>query len=93
MKKMFSVAALALVAGLALPTSASANGKPAYDVNNDGMVTKQEFLDAMGKQYDEAMAKAKQMPTSDQAKMIKGVGMTNAGVDWFLRDIMRGLGQ
>jgi hypothetical protein len=94
MKKSMSVMALALVAGLALPMAASAqDSTSSYDLNKDGVVSKQEFLEAMGRHYDNAMAKAKQMPAADQGKMLKGTGMTNAGLDWFLRDIMRGLGQ
>lgn len=57
------------------------------------MVSKKEFLEAMGRRYDEAMTKAKQMPAADRGKMMKGASMTTAGLDWFLRDIMRGLGQ
>jgi Ca2+-binding EF-hand superfamily protein len=87
-------AVLALVAGMMMPLAASATDSTAfYDLNRDGVVSKKEFLEAMGRRYDEAMTKAKQMPAADQGKMMKGASMTTAGLDWFLRDIMRGLGQ
>jgi hypothetical protein len=93
-KRSISIMALALVGGLALPLAASAqDSTSSYDLNKDGVVSRQEFLEAMGRHYDNAMAKAKQMPAAEQGKMMKGSGMTTAGVDWFLRDIMRGLGQ
>jgi hypothetical protein len=93
-KRSISTMVLALATGLALPMAASAqDSTSSYDLNKDGVVSKQEFLEAMGRHYDSAMAKAKQMPAADQTKMIKGTGMTTAGIDWFMRDIMRGLGQ
>jgi hypothetical protein len=46
------------------------------DVNKDGMVSKDEFLQAMGKMYDEKMAKMKKMSAADQAKMMKDDFMT-----------------
>ncbi len=83
-KRSISTMVLALAAGLALPLAASAaDSTSSYDLNKDGVVSKQEFLEAMGRHYDNAMAKAKQMPAADQGKMIKGTGMTNAGLDWF----------
>jgi len=89
-----SLGAMALAVGLAAPLAASAQDNMAnYDGNKDGMVSKKEFVDAMSKRYDEMMAKAKQMPAGEQAKMIKSAQFTSAGIDWFLRDIMRGVGQ
>jgi Ca2+-binding EF-hand superfamily protein len=55
------------------------------DKNKDGMVTKQEFLDAMGKMYDKGMAKMK-----NDAKMVKGGMMTMDGVRALLADIYKG---
>lgn len=48
------------------------------DANKDGMMTKKEFLDAMGKRYDANMAKMKKM--GDKGKMMmKGDAMTMDG--------------
>jgi hypothetical protein len=67
------------------PLSASALDYNCCDRNKDGMVSKQEYLDEMGKRYDAAMAKMKAMPPADQARMIKGHQMTAAGFDQFLQ--------
>jgi hypothetical protein len=92
-KRSISTSAFALAAGLALPLAASAqDSASSCDLNPDGLVSKLEFLEALGHPYDNAMAKAKQMPAADQGKVIKGTGMTNAGLEWFLRDSMCGLG-
>jgi hypothetical protein len=93
MNKM-TLSAMALAVGLAAPFAALAQDNMAkYDDNKDGMVSKEEFVNAMSKRYDEMMAKAKQMPAGDQAKMLKSAQFTNAGLDWFLSDIMRRGGQ
>jgi hypothetical protein len=94
----FSLGALALAIGmgLAAPLTAAAaqDYMPGFDANKDGMVSKQEFLNAMGKRYDEMMTKAKQMPAADQVKMIKGTQFTSSGIDWVMRDmIILGSGQ
>jgi hypothetical protein len=58
------------------------------DMNKDGMVTKQEFLDAMGKQYDMKMAKMKAGKDAD--KMVKGTAMTMEGMRSLINDIHSG---
>jgi Ca2+-binding EF-hand superfamily protein len=55
------------------------------DKNNDGMVTKEEFLDAMGKAYDMKMNAMKA-----DAKMVKGNMMTRDGLKSLLNDIYHG---
>jgi predicted GNAT family acetyltransferase len=83
MKRLtLGAAAIALSLGLATAaTTASAKDRysqmaAAADMNKDGMVSKDEFLQAMGKMYDEKMAKMKTMPAAEQAKMIKEYNMT-----------------
>jgi hypothetical protein len=55
------------------------------DKNKDGMVTKKEFLDAMGQMYDKGMTKMKADP-----KMVKGNMMTMDGVKALLAEIYKG---
>ncbi len=55
------------------------------DKNKDHMVTKKEFLDAMGQMYDKAMTKMKSDP-----KMVKGDMMTMDGVKALLAEIYKG---
>lgn len=55
------------------------------DKNNDGMVTRQEFLDAMGQAYDKKMAAMK-----NDAKMVKGAAMTRDGLKSLLNDVYHG---
>lgn len=55
------------------------------DMNKDGMVTKKEFLDAMGKAWDKGMDKMKA-----DAKMVKGHMMTMDGVKALLSDLYKG---
>jgi hypothetical protein len=83
MKKLIlSAATIAMALGLATAaTTALAKDRypalaAAADVNKDGMVSKEEFLQAMAKMYDEKMAKMKTMPAAEQAKMIKDDNMT-----------------
>jgi 6-phosphogluconate dehydrogenase len=82
--------ALALAAGFAVP----AHAEDPYtfdkvfrmaDMNKDGMVTRQEFLDAMGKVYD---AKMKSM--KNDATMVKGDAMTRSGLKEVVADIYKG---
>jgi hypothetical protein len=58
------------------------------DKNKDSMITKQEFLDAMGKAYDMKMAKMKAGKDAD--KMMKGNAMTMQGFKSLLNDIHSG---
>lgn len=55
------------------------------DRNKDGMVTRAEFLDAMGKAYDMKMDKMKK-----DGKMVKGDAMTRDGFRSLLNDIHHG---
>ncbi len=48
------------------------------DRNKDGAVTRQEFLEAMGKAYDMNMTRMKKM--KDSGKMVKGDRMTRDGL-------------
>lgn len=86
MKKLFlGAASAALALGLiaATPAASAKDRYPAWveaaDVNKDGMVSKDEFLQVMGKMYDEKMTKMKKMSAADQAKMMKADFMTIEG--------------
>ena len=57
------------------------------DKNKDQMVTKQEFMDAMGKAYDMKMKKMKAM---NDTMMMKGDAMTRAGLKALFEDLYRG---
>jgi hypothetical protein len=57
------------------------------DKNKDGMVTKAEFMDAMGKAYDMKMGKMKAMKDT---KMMKGDAMTRDGMKALIEDVYRG---
>lgn len=91
-KIQIAIAALsmALAAGFALPAHAD-DPYPfdkvfrMADSNGDRMVTKQEFLDAMGKVYDGKMKAMKSDP-----KMVKGNAMTRDGLKEVLDDIYKG---
>jgi Ca2+-binding EF-hand superfamily protein len=87
-----SALALALSTSLiALPSQARADDLTfpvifkMADKNNDGMVTKQEFLDAMSKAFDMKMDKMK-----GDTKMVKGTMMTRDGLKSLLNDIYHG---
>jgi hypothetical protein len=58
------------------------------DKNKDSMITKQEFLDAMGKAYDMKMAKMK--AANDADKMMKGSAMTMDGFKSLINDLHSG---
>ena len=58
------------------------------DKNKDSMITKQEFLDAMGKAYDMKMAKMKAAKDAD--KMMKGNAMTMDGFKSLINDVHSG---
>ena len=92
-KLILSAAALAMTLGLATATT-TASAKDRYpvlmaaaDINKDGMVSKDEFMAAMGKMYDEKMAKMKTMAPAAQAKMMKNDLMTYDGYRALLREI------
>jgi hypothetical protein len=94
MKKLI-LAATTLAMTIGLATSATtAFARDRYpelmamaDVNKDGMVTKEEFLAAMGKMYDEKMEKFKKMSAASQDKMMKNDAMTRAGFRSLLSEI------
>jgi EF hand len=58
------------------------------DKNKDSMITKQEFLDAMGKAYDMKVAKMKAAKDAD--KMMKGNAMTMDGFKSLINDVHSG---
>ena len=58
------------------------------DKNKNGMITKQEFLEAMSKAYDMKMAKMKD--SKDGAMMMKGDAMTKDGFKSLINDIHHG---
>jgi hypothetical protein len=55
------------------------------DVNRDGMISREEFVDAMGKAYDRGLVKMK-----SDAKMAKGNLMTMDGAKSLFEDLYRG---
>lgn len=83
-KPALAAAAFALSIAL-VPFAASALDYNCCDRNKDNMVSKKEFLDAMAKRYDEAMADIKKMPMADQAKMMKGTQLTAEGFAMLLK--------
>lgn len=92
-KLVLSIAAIAMAFGLATATT-TASAKDRYpqmmaaaDMNKDGMVSKEEFLQTMARMYDERMAKMKAMPTAAQAKMMKDDQMTRDGYRALLGDL------
>ena len=58
------------------------------DKDRNSMITKQEFLDAMGKAYDMKMAKMKAAKDAD--KMMKGNAMTMDGLKSLINDVHSG---
>ena len=54
------------------------------DTNKDGMMTKQEFMNAAGMRYDAMMAKMKKMPGDKGKMMMKGDMMTKEGAKMFI---------
>jgi hypothetical protein len=95
-KLLLSAAGAALALGLVTTatTAAAKDRYPAWvmtaDANKDGMVSKDEFLQAMGKMYDDKMGKMKKMSAPDQAKMMKDDQMTIDAFRVMYRDISGG---
>jgi len=85
-KAWLAIPAMALVMGFAPVASAQSETLKfddffkMADTNKDGMVTKQEFMNAAGMRYDAAMAEMKKMPADKSAKMMKGDMMMPDGV-------------
>ena len=82
------------VAGFLSPSYAVGDGSMSFDEifrmadkNNNKMVTKEEFLDAMGRAYD---MKIKKMKGSKDETMVKGNAMTREGLKSFLEEVYRG---
>ena len=59
------------------------------DASGDGMVSREEFLKAMGKMYDEKMEKFKKMG-KDGASMMKDKDMTHDGFVSLYMDLYSG---
>jgi len=92
-KLILSAASIAMAFGLATTAttaSAAAGDRNAEtmsaDANKDGMVSKEEFLEMMGKMYDAKMEKMKKMPAAAQAKMMKDGQMTMEGYRALVRE-------
>lgn len=98
MKKLqlaLSIAAFGLMAATASLPARADSGDLTFnaifamaDKNKDSMITKQEFLDAMGKAFDMKMAKMKTGKDAD--KMMKGSAMTMEGFKSLINDIHTG---
>lgn len=96
--KTLTLSALAIAMTLGLATaSPSASAKDRYpelmtaaDTNKDGMVSRDEYMAAMGKMYDDKMAKMKKMSAADQAKMVKNDQMMYDGYRALWREISGG---
>ncbi len=54
------------------------------DTNKDGMMTKEEFMNAAGMRFDAMMAKMKTMPADKSKMMMKGDMMTKDGSKMFV---------
>ena len=83
-----------LAATVSLPTRADA-GDITFnsifamtDKDKNSMITREEFLDAMGKAYDMKMAKMKAAKDAD--KMMKGNAMTMDGFKSLINDVHSG---
>ena len=92
-KAWLAIPAMAMCMGLAYAPVASADEVFKFedfykmaDTNKDGMMTKQEFMNAAGMRYDAMMAKWKAMPADKSSKMMKGDMMTKEGFKSFLDD-------
>lgn len=91
-KAWLAIPAMAMCMGLAYAPVASAQEDPfkfadfwkMADANKDGMMTKQEFMNAAGVRYDAMMAKMKKMPADKGKTMMKGDMMTPEGAKMFL---------
>lgn len=97
-KAWLAIPILALSMGLASPAFAqdkTSNFEDFYktaDTNNDGMVSRAEFLNAAGKSYDAMMGKMAKMPADESKMLMKGDLMTKRGFKTFIDtwDIYKG---
>lgn len=92
MKFRYTVAALAVALSTAVALPARAEEPWTFDKvfrmadqNKDSMVTKKEFLDAMGQVYDAKMKAMKIDP-----KMVKGDAMTREAMQRLIEEIYKG---
>ncbi len=87
-KALIAAAMLAVGLGIGAPASADPGAfewlMKQAELSRDGAVTKQQFLDAMGRAYDQAMAKMKNDPKRVQRGML-----TEDGMRELLADIYR----
>ena len=88
-----SIMAIALSTGFMATPALADSGDVTFEMiwkmaAKDGMVTKKDFLDAMGKAYDMKMEKMKAM--KDSSKMMKGDAMTLDGFKSFISDVHKG---
>lgn len=99
MTKRSLLTALVLAMGLGLSATAPAARASSHeftldqllkmgDRNNDRMLNRQEFIEAMGKAYDQHMTKLKKM--QDAAKYMKGDAMTRDGLKMLFDDVHEG---
>jgi hypothetical protein len=88
-KAVIAAAMLAVGLGIGAPAAADPGAfewlMKQADLSRDGAVTKQQFLDAMSKAYDQAMAKMQNDP-----KKVKGGMMTMDGLRELFADLYRG---
>ncbi|MBA2412665.1 MAG: hypothetical protein M3Q28_11720 [Pseudomonadota bacterium] len=90
-KAWLAIPAMALCLGFAPVASADEVFKfddffKMADKNKDGMMTKQEFMNAAGMRYDAMMTKMKAMPGDKGKMMMKGRMMTKDGAKMFVDD-------
>ncbi|HXF46656.1 MAG TPA: EF-hand domain-containing protein [Burkholderiaceae bacterium] len=97
LRRSLTAAAMVLALGAALPAPAFAQGDISIsfpelmkmaDKNKDGMVSRQEFVAAMGAAYDMHMKRMKS--AKDAAAMVKGDMLSAAAVRMLLRDLYPG---
>lgn len=99
MNKRHLLSAVVVAMGLSLSIAAPAARADSHefslemllkmgDRNNDRMLTKQEFIEAMGKAYDKHMTRLKKMP--DGAKYMKDNAMTRDGLKMLFDDVHKG---
>jgi|SRR5687768_7970927 len=91
-KAWLAIPAMALCMGFA-PVASAQVGEEIFkfedffkmaDTNKDGMMTKQEFMNAAGMRYDAMMVKMKKMPADKSKMMMKGDMMTKDGAKMFI---------
>lgn len=88
-KAWLAVPLMALCMGLSTPAFADEIFRfddffKMADTNNDGMMSRAEFMEAAGKRYDAMMAKMKKMPADKAKTMMKGDLMTREGSKMFI---------